>query len=139
MRESVRLRHAPWAVVSIIALAAAALGQEYTISRSTVDGGGVMRSTGGDLELSGTIGQADAGVLTGGAFELTGGFWFGIPPCDGNDDGLVTSLDYEALAGCLSGPGGNAPAGSCRVFDCNPNGTVALDDFSKLQVNYTGQ
>jgi len=38
---------------------ALALGQEFEISRSTVDGGGAMRSTGGEFELSGTIGQPD--------------------------------------------------------------------------------
>jgi hypothetical protein len=45
----------------------------------TVDGGGEMWCTGGDYELSGTIGQADAStvVMAGGDYELTGGFWPG--------------------------------------------------------------
>jgi len=34
-----------------------AVAQEFEISRSTVEGGGVMRSTGGDFDLSGTIGR----------------------------------------------------------------------------------
>ena len=57
--------------ISITAVAAA----DYTIDWQTVDGGGRMSSTGGDLELSGTIGQPDAGVMTGGDLELVGGFW----------------------------------------------------------------
>jgi hypothetical protein len=52
------------------------LGQDYTIDWYTIDGGGAMFSTGGELEVSGTIGQPDAGgPLTGGQFELIGGFW----------------------------------------------------------------
>lgn len=49
----------------------------------TVDGGGVMRATGGEFELSGTVGQPDAGVMAGGDFELTGGFWVApsMPRC----------------------------------------------------------
>ncbi|MHC4696916.1 MAG: hypothetical protein ACYTFA_09250 [Planctomycetota bacterium] len=52
----------------------AVLAGDYAIDWYTIDGGGAMRSTGGDFELSGTIGQPDAGVLTGGEFELSGGF-----------------------------------------------------------------
>ena len=42
----------------------------------TVDGGGGT-STGGGYTLSGTAGQPDAGLLTGGEFRLGGGFWGG--------------------------------------------------------------
>lgn len=47
------------------------------IVRGTFDSGGATFSTGGSYRLGGTIGQPDAGVLTGGAFTLRGGFWFG--------------------------------------------------------------
>ncbi len=40
----------------------------------TVDGGG-STSRGGQFALSGTAGQADAGLLTGGPYSLNGGFW----------------------------------------------------------------
>jgi hypothetical protein len=60
----------------LIALPQPQSGGGYDLDWHTVDGGGVMFSTGGDFELSGTIGQPDAGgPLTGGDFELTGGFW----------------------------------------------------------------
>jgi hypothetical protein len=39
-----------------------------------VDGGGGA-STGGVYSVSGTIGQADAGTMSGGQFTLVGGFW----------------------------------------------------------------
>ena len=72
-----------------------ALAQEFEISRSTVNSGGVMRSTGGDFELSGTIGQPDAGVMVSGdgEFELTGGFWFEEPPDDCNSTGWVDHIN----------------------------------------------
>jgi hypothetical protein len=40
----------------------------------TVDGGGIT-SSGGAYTLSGTMGQPDAGLLSGGAYRLTGGLW----------------------------------------------------------------
>ena len=49
----------------------------YELSWWTVDGGGQMYSLGGGYELGGTIGQPDAGVLTGGGYTLGGGFWRG--------------------------------------------------------------
>jgi hypothetical protein len=56
----------------------------YDLSWWTVDGGGQMYSLGGGYELGGTIGQPDAGVLTGGGYTLGGGFWRGgaaiLPP-----------------------------------------------------------
>jgi hypothetical protein len=42
---------------------------------NSVDGGGYMFSAGGAYTLGGTAGQPDAGVLAGGSFRLTGGFW----------------------------------------------------------------
>jgi len=111
--------------------------QEYEITRSTIDGGGVMRSTGGAFELSGTIGQPDAGVLTGGNFELTGGFWFGLAPTDCNDDGGVDLADYDAFEQCLSGPSGGVPAG-CACYDVDQSGDVDLVDFAVSQAEFTG-
>ena len=50
----------------------------YDLSWWTVDGGGATFSEGGGYELSGTIGQPDAGpVLEGGNYRLVGGFWAG--------------------------------------------------------------
>jgi hypothetical protein len=43
----------------------------------TVDGGGWIFGSGAGFTLSGTAGQADAGVLGGGAYALAGGFWRG--------------------------------------------------------------
>ncbi len=54
-------------------------GGPYVLERHTIDGGGV--SSGGQYLVSGTIGQAEAGVMSGGGYELLGGFWSGVPSC----------------------------------------------------------
>ena len=48
--------------------------QTYDLIWWTVDGGGGT-STGGDLELRGTMGQPDTGTASGGSLSLLGGFW----------------------------------------------------------------
>jgi len=52
-------------------------GGPFDLSWSTIDGGGITYSSGGDFTVGGTIGQPDAGVLSNGAFSVSGGFWFG--------------------------------------------------------------
>jgi len=49
-------------------------GGSYELSWFTVDGGGGT-SAGDIYTVTGTIGQPDAGYLTGGAYTVTGGFW----------------------------------------------------------------
>jgi hypothetical protein len=54
--------------------ALAQIGGGYDLTWSTIDGGG--GSAGGGYQLSGTLGQPDAGAaLSGGAYSLAGGFW----------------------------------------------------------------
>ena len=48
--------------------------QNYSIDWHTIDGGGGT-STGGVYAVTGTIGQPDAGRMTGGNFTIEGGFW----------------------------------------------------------------
>src|SRR5688572_12034638 len=60
----------------LVALPFSAAAQ-YTIDWYTIDGGGGS-SSGGSYTLSGTIGQPDAGTLTGGNYILQGGFWGGV-------------------------------------------------------------
>ncbi len=52
-----------------------AWSQSYSIDWFKVSGGGGT-STGATYQVTGTIGQADAGgAMTGGNYSLTGGFW----------------------------------------------------------------
>ena len=53
---------------------ASARAQTFQIDWLTIDGGGGLTS-GGGYSLNGTIGQPDAGAMSGGAFALAGGFW----------------------------------------------------------------
>jgi len=48
--------------------------QNLSIDWFTIDGGG-GNSTGGVFAVSGTIGQPDAGAMSGGNYTLVGGFW----------------------------------------------------------------
>ncbi len=67
-------------LVLVLGAAAAVLAQApaYELSWSRVAGGGATFSTGGSYELGGTVGQAEAGTMSGGAFTLSGGFWAGV-------------------------------------------------------------
>ena len=57
----------------------ATLGAGYDLTWYTVDNGGITLSTGDGYQLGGTIGQPDAGVLSGGVYALAGGFLEGGP------------------------------------------------------------
>lgn len=135
-------------LLSVLCVALSALGQgqhtsqvtgvpDYDLTWNTVDGGGVMFSTGGDLELSGTIGQPDAGAMSGGEFTLTGGFWFPLVPGDVDGDGGITLDDYEHFTRCMSGEG-TGPAEGCASFDSDRDDDVDLKDFSAFQLRFSG-
>lgn len=55
-------------------------GGGYDLTWNTVDGGGYTFSMGSGYSLGGTIGQPDAGTLSGGGYMLVGGFWGGAGP-----------------------------------------------------------
>ena len=61
-------------ILTIALLAGTHAAGMLAIDWWSVDGGG-DRSSGGAYVLDGTIGQADAGVLSGGAFTISGGYW----------------------------------------------------------------
>ena len=65
-------------LLSLLAsVALAQTGGGYDLTWSTIDGGGATWSEGGGYALGGTVGQPDAGVLSGGGYTLAGGFWPG--------------------------------------------------------------
>jgi len=76
MKTTLTLNHTNCAIGTLLLAFAlsAALAQTYSIDWSTLDGGGGT-STGGVYSVSGTIGQPDAGVMSGGNYTLEGGFW----------------------------------------------------------------
>ena len=113
-------------------------GVGYDLSRQTAHGGGAMRAVGGMYELSGTIGQPEAGVSTGAAYQMSAAFWFPVAPGDAGEDGSVGLWDYAEFQVCSTGPGGGAPREECQVFDVNHSGTIDLGDFAAIQTSYTG-
>ena len=66
----------------VAATVQAQTGGGYDLTWNTIDGGGAMPggSIGGSYSLGGTIGQPDAGALSGGGYTLNGGFWGGAVP-----------------------------------------------------------
>lgn len=65
------------ASIGLLVTLCTAHAQNYSIDWFTIDGGGGT-STGGVYSVSGTIGQPDAGAMSGGNYSLIGGFWGGI-------------------------------------------------------------
>ena len=129
-------------LMPLIILVGLAAADDFEISRSTINSGGPGApgfSTGGDFVLSGTIGQPDAGILSGGDLELTGGFWFGQPPDDCNSDGWVNLMDYDDLEECLSGPEGGLPEPECNCFDLDVDNDIDLRDVARFQVEFAGR
>jgi len=56
---------------------AAAQTGDFDLVWRTIDGGGGTSIGGERFALSGTIGQPDAGKMSGGVYALQGGFWPG--------------------------------------------------------------
>jgi hypothetical protein len=110
--------------------AAAQSGGGYDLTWNVIaGGGGKVRDGTGLYSLRGTIGQSAPGVLTGGDFTLTGGFW-AIPPgqpADVNGDDAVDVVDLLYLVdafGTLEGDPLFNPA-----CDFNDDGAVDVVDL----------
>lgn len=134
-----------WAFAFAVTLLGPGLAQSrdtYDLSWYTIDGGGAMWSVGGGYEISGTIGQPDAGaVMTGGSFALTGGFWPAgqvvHEPGDCDGDGFVDLDDFGVFAGCMAGPMASVSP-ECRCADLDDDGDAELADFAELQRVFAG-
>jgi len=118
--------------------AAWVFADDYTIDWYTLDGGGAMATAGGDFELSGTIGQPDAGeVMIGGDFELVGGFWVGAAEstfCFGDLDG-DNEIGLSDLAQLLANYGETEGA-VYEDGDLDEDGDVDLSDLAALLAVY---
>ena len=65
---------ARYTLLLLLTFTTLASAQQYSIDWHKVAGGGGT-STNGQYALSGTIGQPDAGSMSGGNYTLQGGFW----------------------------------------------------------------
>ncbi|MFN0135578.1 MAG: hypothetical protein ACKVS9_05600 [Phycisphaerae bacterium] len=113
--------------------------QAFDLSWHTIDGGGATFSTGGTYEVGGTIGQPDAGRMTGGIFEISGGFWAcaaaGKPctfPGDLDVDGDVDLSDLATLLASF----GTASGATLADGDVDGDGDVDLSDLAALLANF---
>lgn len=98
---------------------------DYRVVWHTIDSGGGT-SSGGTYQLTGTIGQADAGNRAGGNYELLGGFWTGGPLC------IVNLEDFAQFASYwLDGPC-NADNNWCGGADLNQRDDVNVNDLTIL-------
>jgi hypothetical protein len=101
----------PVLTAALLTCATGATSAQLSISRFTIDGGGGTRSTGGTFAVGGTIGQPDAGWLSGSSFTLSGGFWSG---------GAAVTAVESGTPGV--GPGfPNAAPLSFRMYPASPN------------------
>ncbi len=109
-----------------VVFGAGAASAQFSISRFTVDGGGGAGSSGGFYALSGTIGQPDAGRLSGANFTLNGGFWMGgggvVSGVEDGEDGEDTASDGEG-DGDVASPT-SLPL-TFRVYPPSPNPVTA--------------
>lgn len=62
-------------LIVVASVAQAQSGGGYELVQSSITSGGEASGSGYDLAF--TLGQADAGVQTGGGYDLGGGFWGG--------------------------------------------------------------
>ncbi len=91
----------------IFACSFSALAQSYSIDWYKISGGGGT-STSATYQVTGTIGQPDAGgAMSGGNYSLTGGFWSlisvvqsaGAPPLYISHSGNTVTIYWQQTAG----------------------------------------
>ena len=120
------------ACIPAAVFAQSASAQAFDLGWHTIDAGGGS-SAAGAFQLSGTIGQHDAGVMSGGGFTLTGGFWSGAPEascyadCDGN--GSLDIFDFLCFQNSFV-------AGDPYACDCDPNPACDIFDFLCFQTAF---
>ena len=94
-------------LLASLILPVSGFAQQYTIDWYKVSGGGGT-SSGGNYQLSGTIGQPDAsGAMSGGNYSLTGGFWSlisvvqtpGAPTLNISHSGNTVTVFWQNVSG----------------------------------------
>lgn len=133
------IRFGPLACVAALMLAGALAdraGAQPAIPWWSIEGGGAMFSTSSGIRLGATIGQHDAGVMTGGAITLRGGFWAVAamtPPCPGDADG-DGDVDRDDIDFVLFNFPHSVPPGTNS--DLDGNGVVNQDDIDLVLFYY---
>ena len=123
-------------IFAALFLTASLANAEPTLIWSSVDSGGGT-STSGTLELTGTIGQTDAGTMSNGTLVLEGGFWPGpvetIPGCNLADFAVPYGvLNFFDVSGFVT-----AYLGSESTADLDHNSELNFFDISIFLQTYT--
>ncbi len=86
--------HTSLVLATSLALFASAAHAQLNVTWSSIDAGGLNRSSTGSFTLGCTSGQPDAATLLGGTFKLSAGFWPGTSTeCLADvDDGSSTGI-----------------------------------------------
>jgi hypothetical protein len=122
----------------IVALCPTAIAQSFTIDWFTIYGGGGT-SSGGTYSVTGTIGQANTGVASGGAFTVISGFWPGIVA----ESGVLPRLDirwesnHVVLSWPQSSPGYLLQEGVPGEWSDVTEPAVQVGDDNELTVSIT--
>lgn len=125
-------------VCSILILVTAANAQSIEMRWTTIaGGGGRMASGNGVIELNCTLGEPMAGTSVGGQYEVTCGFWAGMPAgCslagDLDSDGNVNLADLTQLLSNFGMTGGAVASDG----DSDGDGDVDLADLTALLSNF---
>lgn len=98
--------------LAFVACLSGVASAQFSVGKFTVDGGG-GGSAGGSFTVSGTIAQPDAGVLSGGSFSLSGGFW-------GGGGGGVSAIPGDDPDDDVNPPATNLPI-AFRIYPASPN------------------
>ncbi|MCG8407742.1 MAG: hypothetical protein MI923_21290 [Phycisphaerales bacterium] len=106
---------------------------QLAIDSYTIDCGG-GESAGGDFALVASIGQQDAGFMSGGGFDLDGGFLPGktvgggcICHGDLNGDSLIDGGDIQKFTDCLIGV-----ASDCECADVHAVVGLDMNDVTEF-------
>jgi hypothetical protein len=104
-RKSARARTPVMLAISAVALVPSAALAQFSIGAFAISSGG-GNSTAGTFSVTGTVGQLDAGQMSGGSFAVLGGFWnaAAVAPCYANCDGntsapLLSAADFVCFLG----------------------------------------
>lgn len=135
------------AIIGLLGAARASLAEDLGLPWFTIDNGGSMLSTGGNFELSGTIGQGDAGVksMTGGAFEVVGGFWairasLVLVSTEPVANGTLPKTQNNIIVCVFDAPVALPPAGDPLIITelADPNSDVSSSFSYSVDPSHTG-